>query len=162
MSTNPTPAPQQMEELIRDGRLTPLEAAHLVDHLDRASEAAWDAAGPTHPAEPLPEMVRDLNGLAVDARDATRDLGLREPGETSGEFLERTEREMERAEAEQAQAARDGGKTCDCDYPACRSGELPSALQAPGRDEAEQPTAERDERQAEPEPEPEPEAEAGQ
>jgi hypothetical protein len=48
-------------------------------------------------------------------------------------------------DAEQAEAARnEGGKTCGCDYDTCRSGELPSALQAPGR----------------PEPEPEPELEA--
>jgi hypothetical protein len=43
------------------------------------------------------------------------------------------------------------GKTCDCDYDACRSGELPSALQEPGRPEPE----------PEAETEPEPEAEAG-
>jgi hypothetical protein len=76
--------------------------------------------------------------------------------EETGRDMIQTWRDMQREEAEQAQAARDArdnGKTCDCDYPACRSGELPSALQAPGRDEAGQAQAARDERQAEPEPE---------
>jgi len=80
--------------------------------------------------------------------------------ETAADMIQ-TWREMERAEAEQAQAAkdaRDAGKTCDCDYPACRSGELPSALQEPGRPEAQQPAARREERQAGPEPELEAEA----
>jgi hypothetical protein len=38
-----------------------------------------------------------------------------------------TLRDTERAETEQAQADRG---PCDCGYPACRSGALPSALQA--------------------------------
>ena len=69
--------------------------------------------------------------------------------ETAADMIQ-TWREMERAEAEQAQADRDdreasasqaatdeGGKTCGCDYDTCRSGELPSALQEPGRPEPE-------------------------
>jgi hypothetical protein len=67
--------------------------------------------------------------------------------ETARDMIQ-TWRDVQRAEAEQAQAARDardGGKACGCDSPVCRSGELPSALQEPaGR-----------------QPEPEREAEAG-
>jgi hypothetical protein len=82
-----------MEDLIREGGLTAQEAALLADALERAADQAQGATGPIHPAEPMPEMDAELSGLAADAHDATLATGMREPGETHAEFLDRVDTE---------------------------------------------------------------------
>src|SRR5205807_6695372 len=83
------------------------EAAELA--VDRRASAARAAGEALSRGEPAGQLLADYEQAVGDERAATAALGL------------------DHQEAEQAQAARDGGKTCDCDYPACRSGEMPSA-----------------------------------
>jgi predicted GIY-YIG superfamily endonuclease len=115
------------------------------------------------------QAARDERQAAKDAIDrraaASRAVGeTLAHGEPAGQLLAEYEqaaeaaRQYEREEEPEPEGTwhlseergtADDGKTCDCDYDACRSGELPSALQEPGQPEPE------------PEAEPEVEAEAG-
>jgi hypothetical protein len=76
--------------------VSPAEAAHLIDQLERGYQAAYRAAREaygTGDCPPRRAMATDLDQLAGDERWATFATGMRQPGESVPQFLDRTQAE---------------------------------------------------------------------
>jgi len=76
--------------------VSPAEAAHLVDELERGYQAAYRAAREAYGTgdyQPRRAMAADLDELAGDEHWATFAVGMRQPGESVPQFLDRTQAE---------------------------------------------------------------------
>ena len=142
------PAPTEREKGAATARLIVLRQIETGQSAEQIADR-WEAALTGHdPGTATPEQQAWHDGAREEAAQLIQDWRDMQREEAEQAQAARDAREAAAAQAEQAQAATGdgGGKTCGCDYDACRSGELPSALRTPGR--------------AEPEPDPEPELEA--
>jgi len=76
--------------------VSPAEAAHLIDQLERGYQAAYRSAREAYGTSAYPPrraMATDLDQLAGDEHWATFAVGMRQPGESVPQFLDRTRAE---------------------------------------------------------------------
>jgi len=80
--------------------LDPAEAAHLLDHLVRGYQTAYQAATGAYGSRSYQTrraMAEDLDRLALDEHQASYAIGMRQPGETTTAFLHRTQEQASKA-----------------------------------------------------------------